>query len=324
MAYELANLESFSPQTTQVPTMREEKTIESFADHKARVAAAMAKAAGTTTDAPVKTDAPITNDNAAAEPAKVDEVSRPLSPQLAALARKEQKFREEQRKLKVAEQALEAERKEIAELKELKAKLAAGDYSAADKLVDYEKYTQHKLGKDPKAEELESLRTDIAKLKADQEKDLNERFESAVNQRRVAIKTLMATDDASQFKAIKELKAEEAVVQHILDTWENDSVELTPEDAAKEVEAALKEKAQKWASIYETKKEPTTEVVPAIETVEKRELPPLKTGMKTLTNNMASTGQIKPPVRPLHLMTEQERYVEARRRYEEKLKQGLR
>jgi hypothetical protein len=172
-------------------------------------------------------------------------------------------------------------------------------------------------GKIPRAEELEKVRSEIAALKAAQEKDISDRFESAVNQRRVAVKTLIATNE--EFSTIRELNAEDAVVQHILDTWENEEIELSPEDAAKEVEAALLEKATKWTTLTKLKKQEPTEVV-----AEKKELPPLKAGMKTLTNDMASTGEIKRVTKPLHMMTESERYAEARRRYEEKLKTGMR
>jgi len=126
---------------------------------------------------------------------------------------------------------------------------------------------------------------------------------------------LIAKDDT--FKAIKTKKAEEAVVQLILDTWEEEEIELSPEAAAKAVEDELKARAKEWASLIqeEVKQDPV---------VEKKELPPLKPGMKTLTNNMASTGEIKRPLKPLHTMTDTERYAEARRRYEEKLSQGMR
>lgn len=317
MAYELAKIETPAPQVPQAPS-REEKVVDMYDNAPARLAKALSKVTGATTTETAKNDASVITDSVVeADPSTG--VSRPLSPQLAALARKEQKFREEQKKLKAAELALDAERKEIAELRALKAKIAAGDYSEIDKLVDYEKLTQHKLGQSPENKDLETLKSDLAALKADREKDIHDRFESAVNQRRVAVKTLIASGD--EYSAIKELRAEDAVVQHILDTWENDEIELSPEEAAREVEAALLEKANQWAKLS---RPPKTETEPAVVEEPKKELPPLKTGMKTLTNNMAATGEIKPSLKPLHLMSEQERYQEARRRYEEKIKSGMR
>ncbi len=311
MAYELANVESHQPTAPSAQSItREEKVIAMYDDAPARLAKAMSKVAG---QAPGNNAAVITEGVTTEEPVKSG-ASLPLSPQLAALARKEQQLRKEQAAVKARELALDKERTEISDLKRIKAQIAAGDYSEAGKLIDYEKFTQAQLGKDPKSEELERVRSEIAEIKAAQEKDIEERFNSAVNQRRTAVKALIATGD--QFPAIKAKKAEEAVVQHILDTWENDDVELTPEEAAKEVEAELLARASDWASLI--KKQET------VVQTEKKELPPLKTGMKTLTNDMASTGEIKRVTKPLHMMTESERYAEARARYEEKIKNGMR
>ncbi len=304
MGYELESVASHQPTpSTPAAPAREEKVVSMYSGDDARIARALSKLTGKSESI----NTPSINESVTAEPVN-SAASLPLSPQLAALARKEQKFRQEQQALKAKELALDAERKEIAELKALKAKLAAGDYSEIDKVVDYEKLVQHKIGRDQKTEEMESLRNDIAALKAAQEKDVNERFESAVNQRRSAIKSLVAENP--DFSTVKELKAEEVVVQLILDTWEEDEVELTPEEAAMAVEKELLERSKKWTSLTKLK----SQEAPA----EKRELPPLKPAMKTLTNNMASTGEVKKPLKPLHLMTDQERYQEAYRRAQEK------
>lgn len=311
MPYELTTIAD-TAMPSAIPTMREEKEISMYGDSD-RIAKALAKVTGQTKEQPINLQ-PSMVDSVPAEPGK-SAASLPLSPQVAALARKEQKLRQELASLKTSQDALEAERKEIADLKALKAKLAAGDYSEVDKLVDYEKLVQHKLGKDPKSDELEALRSDIAKLKADQEKDINDRLKAAVEQRRVAVKDLIAENP--EFSTIKELKAEEAVVQHIVDTWEAEEIELSPEEAAKDVEQMLLEKASKWTALSKLKKEELVREPAA----EKKELPPLKTGMKTLTQNMAATGDVKRPQKPLHLMSDSERYAEARRRYEEKYQQ---
>lgn len=308
MSYELATIADPISQTSQPLPQREEKVLSAYGDSNARINQAIAKLQGKLPPPVETTDATNINDSEAGESAPGG-ASRQLSPQLAVLLKKEQKFRQEQA-------AFKKERAELEELRSLKAKIAAGDYSEADKLIDYEKFTQHKLGKDPKAEELAEFRAELAALKADRDKDVSDRFESAINQRRVAVKSLIASNE--DYSTIKELKAEEAVVQLILDTWENEEVELSPDEAALMVEKELIERGRKWSSLKKLKSETTAE------TPEKKELPPLKTGTKTLTNNMASTGEIKRPSTPLHLMTEQERYAEARRRAEEKIKQGIR
>lgn len=242
-----------------------------------------------------------------------------LSPQMAALARKEQKFRQREQDLKKSTVALEAEKAEIAELKALKAKLATKDYSGIESLVKYDDYTNYLLNKDsnltPEQQAVKKLAEEVEGLKTSQKQDVEKRFEAAVNERRKAVTQLVATNP--EFNRIKKAKAEEAVVQHILDTWEQDQIDLSPEEAAKEVSAMLLEKANEWKALLE--EEPET-VTPETVDATKRSLPPLKAPIRTLTNNMAATGEIKRPLKSLSNMSDAERYAEARRRAEEKLK----
>lgn len=238
-----------------------------------------------------------------------------LSPAAAALARKEQAFRQQQQELKAKEAALEAERAEIAELKAIKAKLASGDYSAAESLVPYDRYTNYLIEKDaglsPEQQEFKKLQSEIEAVKKAQQDDVSKRFDAAVNERRKAVTELVEANES--FSSIKELKVQDAVVHHILDTWEYDNDDLSVEQAAKEVEDYLIERGRKWASLskLKPKQDPADE---------RHELPPLKTGVKTLTNNMSATGEIKRPVKSFQGMSDAERYAEARRRAEEKLR----
>lgn len=249
------------------------------------------------------------------EPSSTPQESVSLSPAAAALARKEQKFRQEQQRLAKEREALDAERKEIAELKGIKEKLAAKDYSALEGLVPYDEYTNYQVNKlnsmSPEAQALNDLKNEVEGLKKSQQTDIEKRFEAAVNERRKAIKGLVETKP--EFQRIKKAKAEEHVVQYILDTWEHDNVDLDPETAAKEVDQILQERAKKWAGLLEVSEEP---VAPQ----DSKQLPPLKPNVTTLTNNMNVTGEIARPKRSYHGMSDAERYAEARRRAEEKLK----
>ena len=208
---------------------------------------------------------------------------------------------------------MEAERKEIADLKAIKAKLASKDFSGIESLVDYNDYTNYLIEKDskstPEQDEIKKLASKLDSMEKAQQDDVSKRFDAAVNERRTAIKALVGSD--TTYSTIKELKAEEAVVQHILDTWEHDNIDLSVEQASKEVEDLLVEKATKWASLSKVKTQASQE---------KKELPPLKSNVKTLTNNMAPTGEIKRPQKSFEGMSEQDRYKEAYRRAQEKLK----
>lgn len=242
------------------------------------------------------------------------EESVTLSPQVAALARKEQRFRQQQQELERDRAAIAADKTEMEQLRALKAKITAKDYSALDDLVDYNEYSQYKVNKlngaDPVQEEIKKLNGKISDIEKQAQENVSKQFEAAVNERRIAAKALDQTD---QFPRIKKAQAHEAVVQHILDTWEHDSQELSVEQAAKEVEELLVERAKQWASLLEDQ-----EVAPDAAPAEKKVLPPMKQGMKTLTNQM-NAGDIR-PAKSLQHMSDSERWAEARRRAEDKLR----
>jgi hypothetical protein len=259
------------------------------------------------------------------QPAKVEEPkavetsveeSATLSPQMAALARKEAKYRQELSELNKQKSQLEAERKEIEELKSLKEKLQKKDYSGLKDFVSYEEYTNYLLSEqqnaDPAQQAIQNLKAEVEALKNSQQSDIEKRFEEAVNHRRSSVKQIVASNP--DFVTIKELGQEEAVVQHILDTFEQDSVELTPEEAAKEVEEILLEQAKQWLSLSKVKpkEEPKVEAP-------KTEAPKVK----TLTNSMQAMGEIKRIPKPLHQITnDAERWREARLRIRDKALQN--
>lgn len=308
MSYERSPIaDSNSAIPTAAPIqMREEREIDPYAS-----AARALKAAATPPIGQQTINSETVN---ATEAPVVPAESVTLSPQMAALARKEQKFRQSEQALKAKEVALEAERAEIAELKAFKAKLAAKDFSGIESQVPYDDYTKYLIEKSekltPEQETLRALQAKVDGVEKAHKDDISKRFEAAVNERRKAVTELVETKP--EFASIKKAKAHEAVVQHILDTWEHDNIDLSPEEAAKEVAQELKERANSWKAILDEEAPPAGG---------QKQLPPLKPGLKTLTNNMAATGEIKRPVKSFQNMTDVERYAEARRRAEEKLKQ---
>lgn len=304
------------PQAQQVE-MREERVLNPYAGRNAasRIESAQAKAAASGapgTAAPAAgVGQPNTNKSAVAEPGTTADTVT-LSPQVAALARKEQSFRQKEAAFKASQAALEKDRAELADLKAMKDALGSGDFSKVEGLVDYEKFSEWKVAQlnsqDPGAQALKKLELEVESVKKAQAEDVSKRFDAAVEERRRAVTQLVASN--VDFTTIKELKAEEHVVQHILDTWEHDDVELSVEQAAKEVEEALLEKAKTWTSL--------TKVKPQTAAAETKELPPLKPGIKTITNNM-SAGDLTRPNKSFQGMSDSERYAEARRRAEAKL-----
>lgn len=257
------------------------------------------------------------------EESKPAEATVKLSPAAAAIARKEQRFRAQQLALAEERKALDAEKAEIAQFKAMKEKLAAKDYSGLEGLVDYNEYSQYQVnklsGSDPVQEKLQELDNKIDEFDKNNKDMVKRQFEAAVNERKIATKQLV--EKSAELPRLKKMGQAgiEAVVHHILETWEHDKdadgnpVELSVEQAAKEVDQALLEKAKKWTELLEEEKA-------AAEVDEKKQLPPLKSGLKTLTNQVTA-GEVKRPTRSLYHMSDAERWAEARKRAEEKLQQ---
>lgn len=234
-----------------------------------------------------------------------------LSPQMALIAKREQKFRLQQQEFEKKRSLLAQKEAEIAQFVQMKQKLEAKDYSALDGLVEYDEYSQYKLnrlnGTDPTQEELRKLSAKTNELEKSMQDNVTKQFEAAVDERRTAARELV--ESTPDYPKIKKAKAHEVVVQHILDTWENDNQELSIKQAAKEVEEILSERAKQWASLIEEEK--------PLE--EKKNLPPLKQGLKTLTNQVIAREGNRPAPKSLYHMSDSERWAEARRRAEEKM-----
>ncbi len=299
------------PAQSQPAIMREERTINPY------------QVRGKTPTAPPLSSIGQPDSNKEA-PVETKETPLPeetvkLSPQMAALARREQKFRQQQQELEKDKTLLKSEREELAQLRAMKEKLAQKDYSGLDGLVDYNDYSQYQINKlngaDPVQDEIKKLNSKISEIEKNAQDNVTKQFEAAVSERRLATTELV--DNSPDFPRIKKAKAHEAVVQHILDTWEHDNEELSVAQAAKEVEEILVEKAKAWAALLEEeKKEEATQAEPEAE--QKKQLPPLKKELRTLTNQVTAS-EFTRVKKSLHGLSDSERWAEARRRAEEKL-----
>lgn len=306
--------EAISQTTTSTPhqmpgVMREDRVVDPYANGGVRLAKAAASAAA-------KTGAigqPDKNSDPAVPGTPAETVT--LSPQVAALARKEQAFRQREQLQKQEKVAIEKERAEFAELKAMKEALTTGDYSKLDGIVPYEKFTEWKVaqlqGSDPTQTALKEVKTELDSIKKAQADDISKRFDAAVEDRRKAVKALAETPEFAPLKKGGD-KVVEAAVQHILDTWEHEGIEISPEQAAKEVKQVLKERLDWHKALFE---EANADPAPA----DGKALPPLKAAAKTITNNMNASA-ITRPNKSFQGMSDSERYAEARRRAEEKLK----
>lgn len=232
-----------------------------------------------------------------------------LSAGAAALARKEQLLRKQQLEMKQRLDSVEAEKKELEELRQLKQKLEGKDFSTIERFAPYDEYTNYltdKLnGTTPEQEAIKEVKSEIEVLKAERQKEAEKIKQQMIDSRKKAVSELIA-QRAEEFSSIKELQMEAAVTQHIQDSWEKDQVELTVEQAAKEVEELLVEQAQKWSGLTKVKTKVSTEAPK-----DTKVIPPVKQTIKTLTNSMAATGEIKLPKRSYADMSDTERYKAA-------------
>ncbi len=206
-----------------------------------------------------------------------------LSPQLTALARKEAKFRQQEQAFKARESAVAAKEAEFGKLAELKAKLANKDYSIFDEIgVSYEDWTQYLLNKGetakPEIQAINELKDELKSIKTANETNVTKQYEATVNQYKRDIKNLVESNP--EYSSIKEKKAEEHVLQHILDTFNEDGEVLTVEQAAKEIEDAILEEAKEYSQLTKLKAQPEQP---------SKQLPPPKSGLRTLTNTITQT-----------------------------------
>jgi len=253
---------------------------------------------------------PAINSSPAAASAPVTEESVRLSPQVSALARKEQAYRQREQALKAREQEVAAKLAQAEQFEALKQKLSAKDYSEAEALgLNYEDYVKYVLekqnGEDPQMAELQKLKAEIEALKKGSEESAANLFEETIAEYKKEISKLVS--EHPDFSSVKELKREDAVLQLILDTFEEDGEELTVMEAARLVEEQIVNMGKAFTGLPKFKRE----IEP-----EKRTLPRPTIG-KTLTNDMTA-GSTQRPYKSLQYLSEAERYAEARRRVMER------
>jgi hypothetical protein len=245
-----------------------------------------------------------------ASPAPVENTTpAPVIDPAEVFARKEAKYKDQLAASERARAQADAELQALAELKSFKEKLAKKDYSELSQLVNYEEYTNFLIeqagASDPAKAELNALKAEVASLKDTQKSEIDKLFDRVVSERRSEVKQIVSSNP--ELSTIKELGEEEAVVQHILDTYEADGIELTVAQAAKEVEEALLEQARTWTSLSKLKPKEAAAPVQASPKV------------TTLTNDMQATGEIKRISKPLREISNiADRLREARLRLAEK------
>lgn len=253
------------------------------------------------------------SEKVAESPAQEESIA--ISPQISAIARKEQAQRKREQALVQREKALEAKLADAERYAQLKAKIASKDYSAADELgLTYEEYTQYLVDKqaatNPEEQRYRKVEEEISSIKKSQEEKEIKDYQQNQALWKAEISRIVSENE--DFSTIKELGAEGIVLQHVNDSFDEDGIELTAEEAAKQIEEELVKRAEKFASVtkIKSKLEAPAKVLGAP-----------KASPKTITQNMTVTSE-KQASKPFHLLSESEQIAEAFRRVQAARLQG--
>jgi len=253
----------------------------------------------------------VTSEETAAAPVETEVA---LSPKISAFARKEQAQRQREFALKKREKEFADKLSKAEKYDQLKEKLAKGDFSAVEtEGLEYDKYAEFKVkeleAKDPREERLIKHEQELAELKKQlEEKEVKE---YQLNQQLWKNEISKTIGESEEFRALKKDPGMvDLVLQHINDSFEEDNVELSAEQAAREIQLALRERAKKLAPYLEDEEVP-----------KQKSLGAPKSSPKTITQNMTVTPKTLQS-KPFHLMSESEQLAHAIRKVQEdKLKQ---
>lgn len=245
---------------------------------------------------------------------EVKEQDKQLSPQYAAIARREKAIRTEAQRLKAERQALDAKKTEYetnyipkSQISEkLKSNFLgfaneyglSGDEITAALLNQPGPESQAISKLESKIQELESK---LAQTETKQSESQTKAYEQAVNQIRNDVKTLVQSDPA--FETVKETDSTEAVVELIKETfdkgWEEKNIPagtiLSTEQAAEFIETYLVEEAIKMANLNKVK----SKLAPQPAADQKTNQPQKTQQMTTLTNAIASSKTMSPKERAI-------------------------
>lgn len=216
-----------------------------------------------------------------------------LSSHYANLARKEKALRAEQERNKAEKASLDAQRSEYQtnyvpknQLKDLLLKDPTQFGITAEDLLN-----AGLNGPTPQNQEnaalhkrIEALENQLKQTTEETKTHQNQAYEGAVNQIRSEAKLMIDSDP--RFETVKERKMEEAIVELITQTWNEQNKMLSVEDAATEIENYLIEEGVKFANLPKVKQK----LSPPVEIPAEKPAAPQKPQMKTLTHSVSTSG----------------------------------
>lgn len=212
-----------------------------------------------------------------------------LSPQLTALSRKQQKLQAEVQAQRDKENQWAQKEADHVSKTAFKAKLQQNAAEALKDLgVSYDELANALIAQEQSADPVKKLESKIQQLEQSQEQQVSKQYEATVAQYRKEVETLVAKDD--RFITVREEKQEAAVLQHILDTFENEGEVLTVEEASNDIEDFLVAEAEGKLKLTKLKAK-----LPQTEPAQKKLPPPqaAQNQMKTLTQAVETSPQAR-------------------------------
>lgn len=210
-----------------------------------------------------------------------------LSPQLTALARKQRDLQKEIEAQRAKESQWEKERGAYVRKEDIKTRLQANAAEVLSELgTSYEELTNLLLAQesgDTSSQEIAELRKELERIKNSQKEAVDKQMEATINQYRREAKDLI-TKDPTKFALINKKNLSEAVVQHIVDTWEEDNNNvMSVEQSANEVEGFLREEAREYKEALDALNAPAAD---SAQNSQKTLPPPQRSAARTLTQSL--------------------------------------
>lgn len=227
----------------------------------------------------------------------------PISPKFAALAQKERQLRSQMKSLKAREDALKAQESAKSSGPDyrdtLRARAAQDPYGALEELgINHEQLTNLLLNPPSPVdhtvlklqEEIKALRAATEKTSADMQTREQQQYEQAVNQIRNDVKLLVDANEA--YETVKEMGAQDAVVNLIEETFKSEGRIMTADEAAQEVEDYLLDEAMRVAGMrkVQARLRPPEQVTQgAVEMPQGQRSPQAPQGLTNLNNQATSS-----------------------------------
>lgn len=264
-------------------------------DQPASHRASLTAATGMTMPTTQSTSAPKTG-----HPGITEETTAPavtLSPQLTALARRQQKFQQEVQAQREKESQWEKDKANYVPKESFKAKVQQNAVEALSDLgLTYDELTNLLLNQQNGADPVRELRSEVDQLKKSQEESANKQFEAILNQYKSEAQKLIQSSD--KYLMIRdEPEAAKAAVDELVADWEKDGetkdisyyLDLA-EEGLRDMANALSGRLSKTKPAEETA-QPTKKTLP----------PPKAAQTRTLTQQVETAPQQARPGQFQHL-----------------------